>query len=452
MASYSYISSNKKANAEVENHMGIIKDTVLKEIPDTLSIIITGGYAYGDGGSVISGDFSVPVNDYDLYVVSRKALPERDVKRIETLCCERIKQHLRALLKKKSSFSGFSRKDLSELIEGMKVDIRCVTKEALLKFPPMLRFYDMKRSGRTIYGEELLHLIKDYGAIALSPAEGLRLIFNESTYMVSNLTPSFFKGSPSEVGSLKLMYSVSKTALGMCTALLMTSGGLDRRSLERVSHLKRDYKKMHPKLAKKLPDLPDTLKRYVEFKLSPGRVKPKDSLKAFFDLNPVLEEVLRYIWESQFMIDSSDDWRKMSERARKLLKKRYYNTYIDYYFRNCFKNGTPKAARRLSARMVEAVLNWKFSKSIGTMGYKTSLRRKMLGRDPGIKIISTMPLILFSIKKEGSDERLLEAFDKVASTIVPVKGGNRTDSIKSWDERKGVFLRLHELYFEQKLL
>ncbi len=146
----SYLYSNKSANQEVEKQMEIIRKTISREIPGVLSIVLTGGYAYGDGGSVVSGRTAVPVNDYDLYVVCKNAPGQEETERVQDLCCKRVQEHIRELIKKESRFPGFAMKELQKLSDTMNIDIRCVTRKAIKGFPPMLRFYDLKQGGRTI--------------------------------------------------------------------------------------------------------------------------------------------------------------------------------------------------------------------------------------------------------------------------------------------------------------
>jgi len=68
---------SKKVDAAIEGHIRIIADAVKKGIGDDfVSLILVGGFGRGEGSVKILKDNVVPLNDYDLYVVTKNSVSD----------------------------------------------------------------------------------------------------------------------------------------------------------------------------------------------------------------------------------------------------------------------------------------------------------------------------------------------------------------------------------------
>jgi hypothetical protein len=233
----------------------------------------------------------------------------------------------------------------------------------------------------------------------------------------------------------------------------MVSGKLDRRSLDRVSYLKGHYKEMYPSLAAKLPDLPERIENFVKFKLSPKKVSSRKALDSFFEISGILDLVLRVFLGKYFKINTNGKWKSISGKMRNKVHRRYYNSYTNYYFRKAFRVSAPKVVKGLTSKAAGFYFNRKFVKNVKRSGFETHRKGLVKLKDPGIEIISFMPLVLFSIRKDGSlDLGLLSAFDSGASMLVHFEKKLTGNDFSAWEFRRDFFLLLHKLYFEQKFI
>ena len=64
---------SKEADKKIENDLKIIKEIVLKET-NPLAIVFFGGFGHGNGSFKKSGKKITPLNDYDLYLITKKKI------------------------------------------------------------------------------------------------------------------------------------------------------------------------------------------------------------------------------------------------------------------------------------------------------------------------------------------------------------------------------------------
>ena len=64
---------NKEYNEKVENDLRIIKEILIKET-NPISIILFGGFGKGEGSVQKIKNKVVPLNDYDIYLITKNKL------------------------------------------------------------------------------------------------------------------------------------------------------------------------------------------------------------------------------------------------------------------------------------------------------------------------------------------------------------------------------------------
>ena len=80
---------SKKADEKVEKDLGIIKKIIVGELKP-ISILFFGGFGRGEGSYEITDGKVVPLNDYDIYVVTKKEVPDEELERVGMLCSKAI--------------------------------------------------------------------------------------------------------------------------------------------------------------------------------------------------------------------------------------------------------------------------------------------------------------------------------------------------------------------------
>lgn len=125
--------------AEDEVHLKKIVEILADSVPaqyGLVSIILYGGFARGEGRIIEAPAGKIPYGDYDLMVVTRNSLPENFISRI------------------------LEEKIYKEVMFGTSIDITNETIATLRAINCDLSSYDLLKSGKTIWGEELLDKIK----------------------------------------------------------------------------------------------------------------------------------------------------------------------------------------------------------------------------------------------------------------------------------------------------
>jgi hypothetical protein len=133
----------------VEGDLARVRDAVRKADPAARALVLTGGFARGEG-TVLAGE---PQNDYDLVVLRGVGLPR--------VPYATLRSRLEARL-------------------GLHVDLAPVPAWRLRWTAPSIFWYETALRGRTLWGEELLHRIPTRTPAALDPGEGLRLLVNRA--------------------------------------------------------------------------------------------------------------------------------------------------------------------------------------------------------------------------------------------------------------------------------
>ena len=64
---------NKKVQIRIISDLNIIKNELLKYIPEIKALILAGGFGRGEGSVLLQDGLVQPINDYDIYII----LPEK---------------------------------------------------------------------------------------------------------------------------------------------------------------------------------------------------------------------------------------------------------------------------------------------------------------------------------------------------------------------------------------
>lgn len=135
--------------ARIERDLEMIRDTVLEADPGLRSLVLTGGFARGEG-AVLDG---APQNDYDLVAIRGRDRP--------LVPYEELRESLEAQI-------------------GLHIDLAQVPAWRLPFTADSIFWYETAWRGRVLWGEDLQARIAARAARDLEPTEGLRLIVNRA--------------------------------------------------------------------------------------------------------------------------------------------------------------------------------------------------------------------------------------------------------------------------------
>jgi hypothetical protein len=133
----------------IDRDVATVVDTVRRADPGLRSLVLTGGFARGEG-AVLEG---APQNDYDFVAVRGLRRP--------SVPYERLRADLEARL-------------------GLHVDLAPVAAWRLGWVSPSIFWYETALRGRVVWGDDLLARIPVRSPAQVDPAEGLRLLVNRA--------------------------------------------------------------------------------------------------------------------------------------------------------------------------------------------------------------------------------------------------------------------------------
>lgn len=135
--------------ARIEKDLLHVLETVQRADPHLRSLVLTGGFARGEG-AMLAG---IPQNDYDFVAIRSVGRPHRPYPAI--------------------------RRELEKSI-GLHIDLAPVPTWRLPWVSRSIFWYETALRGRVLYGPDLLSKIRIRDAAKIDPKEGLRLLVNRS--------------------------------------------------------------------------------------------------------------------------------------------------------------------------------------------------------------------------------------------------------------------------------
>lgn len=429
----------EKVDEFIESQLEMICTNIIKRIEGIKSIVLSGGFGRGEGSVLVKNGRIYPLNDYDIYIISDKKIPEN-------VLFELQKESSRLIKKGGIPYEFMYNKDYS-LEADFYVDLKSVTSKGLKNFPPLIRYYELKYSSMLLYGKDCLDGMPTYSAKDLPLSDGLRFLLNRISNMIMCFEPSFIKKDITMNRRDILMLYSTKAVVETATALTLLSGRFVPTYKERTDVLIKHFKRDFPELYEKIPEYPDILKKYTIQKLRPDfSLNP---IESWFEARKYLTEIFKFFVQQYLKIRANnliESTRLFSRRAGKI----YFNDYLKFFIKK--KIGIDNFFLiRLSSFMLQNYLNIRFF-FILPPEYKVFYFKNLLSfQDPGLKIYTPSLLLLNSIEESGDVNRkyLDEAYGYI-SKIFLTEYDN--DNIKLWSNLKKSYINSWALYSSQKII
>lgn len=188
----------KAIKNKVDKDIEIIKEVILRNVKP-VSIVLFGSFSKYEGFVEIRNRKILPLNDYDLYLITKKKLSDGFLEELGMKCSKAINR------------GGYEYAESPEEVydkdKFFHVDLRNIGVKDLKKLLPTLRTYELKRA-KVIYGENILNKIPD----VIPPfSESIRYLFNKMHQLVLSK------------GTTKLYETIhiAKVYTDICTSLLV---------------------------------------------------------------------------------------------------------------------------------------------------------------------------------------------------------------------------------------
>ncbi|MDO8517229.1 MAG: hypothetical protein Q7S33_03830 [Nanoarchaeota archaeon] len=355
-----------EADKKIEQDLEIIKKIILEKFKP-ISIVMFGGFGHGAGSFKKIKNKIIPLNDYDLYLITENKISDEELEKAGEECSK-------ALGRGGIEFVENFEKTYDEN-NFFHVDLHCLEYKKLKKLYPTQRSFDLKTS-LVIYGDK--DILNQIPEIKISKSDAIRLLFNKLDHFA-------IAENNSEI--IKSIYAV-KGFNDLCSAILISKGIYVSSYEERA------------KIFEKLDDMSGELKKLVkkatDSKLNNG-YEIKDTDKFFNESKKWVEWTLKKIIKEHLRIDS-DDWNEIAKIMYKKLPYSYFNDYLgskylffgQYYLNIKFF----LSAIRKNEFLPKSLIRW---------------------RDSGL--IIAISLMLYSFKQEKGAEKYLKKLTRKTNPL-----------------------------------
>ena len=410
----------KNVDSVVQKHIAIIIEETKKVIPNVTSILAIGGLGRGEGSFLLKKDEVIPLNDYDIYLITKKRIPFDILKKISEECSKRICKGYNFSFEKSNSLMEFY------------VDIRNMTLKELSKVEPMIKYYEIRESAKVIYGEDVRRKMPNFSLKDIPLSEGLRFLMNRMSLLVES-----FNKNPNNFDTRKTMiYYIGKNYLSCAEALLLLNGKFECSYKKRASILEQCFKKDFPELSKKVPKLINKVNQYTKNKLRPSKkFFNKDPIKEWLEAREIVYEITQFYIHHAFGVKTNGD--SLSENIKKL-KNIFMKEYMDVYIKNRYKAKLPEFILSILPRLGKIYMNFLYFKRENLLNSEYNFKILFSLEDINLRIYSLCPLVLFSLN--SNLELDTKIFNKAIKEIKKIK---KTKDIKTF---KGLFKKYSDIF------
>lgn len=355
--------NSKQADKQIAKDIEIIKKIILKEL-NLSHIILFGGFGHSGGSFKKTKNKIIPLNDYDMYLVSKKPISDEKLERLGEICSKALGKGGIEIVE------NFNQKYDEE--KFFHVDLHYISPDKLKTLYPTQRTFDLKTS-IVVYGNKsILNLVPD---VKPSKSDAFRLLFNKIDH---------FAIAENNQQTIKNIYAV-KGFTDLCSAILIWEGKYTSRY--------QDREKIFQTL--KVPEqLKKLVKKATDAKLNKGYKVDKN----FFNESKKWVEWTLKTLIKKYLNIKSNNWPTIAKIMYKKLPYVYFNSYLkskmlfpaQYYLNLKFFN----SALRKNEFLPKSILKW---------------------RDAGLTI--AIALILYSYNHKREAEKYLRKLTNNTSPL-----------------------------------
>ncbi|MFQ6099697.1 MAG: hypothetical protein ACE5OS_00470 [Anaerolineae bacterium] len=237
--------------ATIEADLAFILSEIRAVVPDMVALILAGGFGRGEGSVIAQDGRVVPVNDYDVHVITHSRNPGVDWAGLE----QRLAAHI-----------------------GVRwVDIEYTPRRKLRRLRGQQYGFDLKYGGRVLWGEpNILEEIPPFTAREIRPREVEKLFFTRLWCFLGPVVLDARTDAFSFPDCFFATAQLSKAVVACVEALLIARGVYCVRCAEKMARLQ-----AHAPEKSALLSLAEWA---IAFKLDPGTPAPEaDDLAALYD-------------------------------------------------------------------------------------------------------------------------------------------------------------------------
>ena len=283
------VNQDKKIAKRINDDLYIIQQIILENFNYVESIILAGGFGRGEGSVLIHEEEVQPINDYDLYVITKFNSQKNIINKVRNL--------------------------ISSVVKIRQVDLEVIPVKKLKSLKPTMANYDLKYASYVFYGNnQILNSIPTIDSKKLSLKEGRTPLL---LYLISIIQAYPHKQEKDlSINEKFWMYQqICKSILGWSTALLILEGKYHSSYIEREKIFKSSFEDK---------EWCQLVENATKFKVSP-HLFIKDNISKLWSLNKHIHLTVLELFLSKYY---STDFDKLEYPSNWLsIIKKYNNDY-----------------------------------------------------------------------------------------------------------------------------
>lgn len=429
-----YTKQGSEADKCIQQYLDITVKEIAKAIPDVISVILMGGFGRGEGAVMKTKQGYMPINDFDMYIITKKLLPDKFLEDLATDISRKFgwggKAHAEAFETARYDFKKF-----------LHIDIRCLEENKLRYLPPTVRYFEMKYASKVLYGRNALADFPEIKEDEVPVSEGLRLIMNRYMLMLISFKQDFIKNKKAISDDEKkiLFYYLGKAYFTACENLLILTGKFKPTYWDRAYELEKIYKNEFPELAIKYPDLVKKIFFYLNYKKN-LKIGNKDFVKEWFEARDLLGEITKIALSKLLKMKiERENWTDIYNIMKTSLEIPYFEPYASSFLGKYHLNNI--VFRRLLSRSAMIFFSYKYSLRMN-QSYRTNKLKYLSFHDSGVKILAMTFLVIFSLDQKGNTNiGMLRILDEELKKVY------KSDNLADWETAKKNYLFAQRTYF-----
>lgn len=434
-------SQNRRETIEqfLQKKLDIIVQEIRKNIQGLKSIILIGGYARGEGAIDFSRGKTDLYNDFDIYIITDRYVEDSFLEKLALRCSKLIGK---GGLAHPEAFE--QRYDANKFFH---VDIRCLVKRNLKNLLPTIRYYEMKRTAKVLWGENSLAEFPDFQVADIPLSEGIRLIMNRMMLLLMSFDIKFVANPSYATKEEKkiILYYVAKSYLTVAEALLLFNGFYPPTYRGRAEKFSQIFQTAYPEIHQKYSDLTERVSRHTQFKFRPDEDNLDDYLEEWFQCREIIGVAYRKCTGALLGRDlSQGDWFSLYAILMDNLDYPYFKPYAGAILSKYHLNG--KILNLIVAKLGQIYMSYKYFFALKRALGKAYLPALSL-KEPGLAILRILPLILYSNDRNNQINRgMLNLAKKELKNVYPESANS------DWLTLKTNWLHAYRIYYLQRFI
>jgi hypothetical protein len=414
--------------------MRVIVDDIIQVYGSDCTIILAGSFGRGEGSvRKESGKDPVPLNDFDLYVITDEKVDPKIHREMEE-----------GILRDLSDLTG------SDLVgDKFVAGVEAVGRRSLGRLLPDISAYEMKTASQVLHGPDVRALIPVTSRdIAL--ASGAITLYHRTIALLENVEPEYLESKqyPNQK-KLETVRETCKTYTEICTSLSLLGGFYKPSYRARANEFQRHYSQF-PELVKLIPDLPEKVAERTAMKISSDFSSIIDEApRKWLEARRDLDVCHRYFLSRMLGTEFNQPWTSFCKESERRLKWIFFFEYLSFILKQRGIQGSPFV---YGANMLfQAYDSYSFNRRIRRFGrFPASIPLSLTSPLQSIYLATVSTL--YSLRDDGTIDKTLlsRGINYIEKVFRPEDRG--VNSRDSWRLMRDNCLEAQKLYFirEQK--